>query len=284
MSSHEKLPGKYASSLFAMSLAVALVTAGAARADCAPKHTFTTIQPGTLTIAVTTYAPYSYMEENGQPGGVDDDIANAIAAMECLKVVGVPIVGGAGGLQYVLSGKADITVGDWYRTAERAKVANLSAPLYIDQMGIYSKEGYSTVQDLVGKQVGTGIGMLWDNDLKKLLGDNLHLYADDEQLHMDITAGRIDVAVDSYSDGVVMQKAGKLQGLQIKSVAPDQRVAASMKAAQATFPYAKSNTGLGKALDDDIAALRADGTIAKILEAHGLNGSAADTGAPTLIE
>jgi polar amino acid transport system substrate-binding protein len=41
--------------------------------------------------------------------------------------------------------KADIGTGDWYRTVAGAKVLGLSYPLYIDQMGIYSKTGIKTV-------------------------------------------------------------------------------------------------------------------------------------------
>ncbi len=46
----------------------------------------------------------------------------------------------------------------------------LSAPLYLDVMGIISKPGYATVGELEGKRVGTVQGYLWVNDLKKVLG------------------------------------------------------------------------------------------------------------------
>jgi polar amino acid transport system substrate-binding protein len=56
-----------------------------------------------------------------------------------------------------------------------------------------------------------------------------------------------------------------------------------MDPGQSNFPYTKTNTGLGSALDEDIAALRADGSIAAILKAHGLNPSAADPGPAKLL-
>lgn len=143
--------------------------------DCTPKHTFATIEEGTLTVAVTTYVPHSYLDDSGNMKGIDGDIAAEFAKRECLKVKAVA-VDPAAAIQYVLSGQADIATGDWYRTAERAKVMNLSAPLYTDQMAIYSKNGFADVGDLEDKQVGTVQGYLWVTDLKTMLGSKLRLY------------------------------------------------------------------------------------------------------------
>ena len=252
-------------------------------ADCTPKHKFSTIEAGALTIAVTTYAPYSYLDDSGKAAGVDGDIATKIAAMECLTVKPIA-VDPAAAIQYVLSGRADITTGDWYRTAERAKVMNLTAPLYTDQMGLYSKTGVKTVGDLVGKQVGTVQGYLWVDDLKKLLGANLRLYPNSVDMQQDLEAGRIEIGVDGYSTGVVAKKTGALKGIQVEVAAPDPRVKATKEAAQACFPYAKSNTALGEAFDADITAMHSDGALAKILTSYGLSASSADTGVPRLVQ
>jgi polar amino acid transport system substrate-binding protein len=158
----------------------------------------------------------------------------------------------------------------------------LSAPIYADQSAIYSKAGLATVGDLVGKQVGTVQGFLYVEDLRKLVGSGLHLYPNIVNLHQDLEAGRIDAAVDGYSTGVVAQQNGKLQGVQIKVPPSDPRMP-SMDPGQSNFPYTKDNAALGTALEEDIAALRADGSIAAILKAHGLNPSAADPGPPKLL-
>jgi polar amino acid transport system substrate-binding protein len=57
-----------------------------------------------------------------------------------------------------------------------------------------------------------------------------------------------------------------------------------MEAGQGTLPMFKGNEALHAAVDADIAALHADGTIAKILVKFGLDPSAAETGAPRLIK
>lgn len=260
------------------------LTAGVASAqECTPKHQFTTIEAGTLTVAVTTYVPHSFVDDSGNMKGIDGDIAAEFAKRECLKVKAVA-VDPAAAIQYVLSGQADIATGDWYRTAERAKVMSLSAPLYTDQMGIYSKEGFKNVSDLEGKQVGTVQGYLWVADLKAMLGGSLKLYPNSVNMQQDLSSGRIDVAVDGYSTGVVAEQKGALGDVKVNVAAPDQRVKATKEAAQAAFPYSLNAKEFGVALDAAIAEMHADGTIVTILKSYGLDGTAADTGAPRLVE
>ena len=251
--------------------------------DCKPKHEFTTIEQGTLTVAVTTYAPHSYVDDSGNMKGIDGDIASEFAKRECLKVKAIA-VDPAAAIQYILSGQADITTGDWYRTAERAKVMNLSAPIYTDQMGIYSKQDFKNVSDLEGKNVGTVQGYLWVSDLKNMLGGSLKLYPNSVNMQQDLASGRIDVAVDGYSTGVVAAQKGALGDVKVNVAAPDDRVKATKEAAQAAFPYSKSAESLGAALDANIADMHADGTIVTILKSYGLDGTAANVGAPRLVE
>ena len=260
------------------------LSAGVASAqECTPKHQFTTVEAGTLTVAVTTYVPHSFVDDSGNMKGIDGDIAAEFAKRECLKVKAVA-VDPAAAIQYVLSGQADITTGDWYRTAERAKVMSLSAPIYTDQMGIYSKEGFKNVSDLEGKQVGTVQGYLWVADLKAMLGGSLKLYPNSVNMQQDLSSGRIDVAVDGYSTGVVAAQKGALGDVKVNVAAPDERVKATKEAAQAAFPYSLNAKELGVALDAAIAEMHADGTIVTILKSDGLDGTAADTGAPRLVE
>ena len=251
--------------------------------ECTPKHQFTTVEAGTLTVAVTTYVPHSFVDDSGNMKGIDGDIAAEFAKRECLQVKAVA-VDPAAAIQYVLSGQADITTGDWYRTAERAKVMSLSAPIYTDQMGIYSKEGFKNVSDLEGKQVGTVQGYLWVADLKAMLGGSLKLYPNSVNMQQDLASGRIDVAVDGYSTGVVAAQKGALGDVKVNVAAPDERVKATKEAAQAAFPYSLKAKEFGVALDAAIAEMHADGTIVTILKSYGLDGTAADTGAPRLVE
>jgi polar amino acid transport system substrate-binding protein len=257
---------------------------GAARAQtCTPNHKIDQlVTPGKLTVAIYEYPPFS-VTTGGEVGGVDGEILKSIAKSSCLTLVPL-VVDPAATIQYVISGKADIAGGDWYRTAERAKVLGLSYPTYLDQMGIYSKDGVSTVASMIGKQVGTVSGFLWVTDLQKLLGTNLHLYPNPVALAQDLGVGRIQVGVDSYGTGAYAQKRGGYAGIIIKVAEPDPRVRASAEAAQANLLYTKGNTSLAAALDADIEAMHKDGAIAKALSSFGLDPSGADTGAPRVVQ
>ncbi|MCW6511235.1 substrate-binding periplasmic protein [Lichenifustis flavocetrariae] len=264
-------------------LFLAALSATAQAQSCTPKHTFTTVEAGFITVGASTYAPYSLINADGVLVGIDGDIMAEIAKLECLKVKPVVADGGSG-IQYVLSKKADTTTGDWYRTAERARVVYLTAPLYVDQMAVYSKQGYDSIGQMEGKVIGSTSGNLWNADMKKVFGDKVKLYQTSVAMQQDLMAGRVDLGVDGESIGVVAQQQGQLPGIKIVGIKPDPRVAASQEAGQGTFPMTKDNTAMGKAFDEDIEQLHKDGTIGKLLAKYGLSESAATTGAPRLIK
>lgn len=266
-----------------LTAAACLLGTAALAQDCKPLHEITTVEKGFLTIAAPTFPPFSIPEGPNAVSGVDADVAKAIAAAECLDIKVAPVEY-ATAIPYVISGRADLAIGTYYRTEERAKVAALSAPIYLDQMGIFSKEGYSTVEDLVGKKVGTVQGYLWVDELKKLLGDNLSLYNNYVAMYQDLEAGRIEIGVDGYGVGSTAQRDGALKGIQIKVAEPDERVGASVEPPQIGLPMTLANTGLLAAADEVIADLHASGKMKEILQTYGLDPSAADVGAPRLVK
>lgn len=259
-------------------------TAGSAIAQtCKPAHEFKTVAAGKLTVAIYEYPPFTILGADAAISGIDADIVKRFAAENCLAVTPV-VVDPAATVQYVISGKADVATGDWYRTAERAKVLGLSYPTYLDQMGIYSKGGFSTIDALIGKKIGTISGFLWVAELQKLLGANLSLYPNPVALAQDLAAGRIEAGVDSFGTGVYAQKKGGYPGVQIKVAQPDQRVQASIEQAQANILYNKSNPEFGKALDDTIERLHKNGQLAEIMKSYGLDPSGADVGQPRVVK
>lgn len=243
---------------------------------CKPAHQFSTVTKGTLTVASYDLPPFSKIEGKDLTG-TDGDILKAIAKKECLSLT-VKSMGTAAVIPTVQAGRADVAAGDWYRTAKRAEIVNLSDPLYTDQMALESKEGYSKVSDLEGKTVGTVDGYLWVDDIKKVLGSSVKIYPTTANMNQDLKAGRIQVGIDAYGSAKLTNP-----DLQVKVVEPDQRVAASLQGAQAAFPLPKSNKAMLDAFNADIAELHSSGEMAKIMTAHGLPASAAETGTPRLI-
>ncbi|MFJ8540295.1 substrate-binding periplasmic protein [Streptomyces sp. NPDC093591] len=248
--------------------------------DCKPKHEFKTMADGTLSVVSFDIPPFSKVEGNDLTG-VDGDILKAIAKMECLTL-SVKAAGAAAVIPTAQAGRADLAAGDWYRTAERAKVLDLSDPIYLDDMALVSEQGVSTIPDLKSKglTVGTVEGYLWVADLKDYLGSKLKTYASGVNCYQDLQAGRLDVCVDSYGSAVYTTKG---KNLKVEKAEPFDKVAASVEAAQSTFPMPKGHEDMLKAVNEDIAALRSSGELAKILTKHGLEADAAEVGEPRLI-
>lgn len=260
-----------------------LGTADGAFAQCKPAHQMKTLVPGTLTVTTLMLPPYDIPSAEGGFSGVEGDMLKKIAEMECLKL-DAKQVDVAAEIQYVVAGKADMTAGNWYATAERAKVLGLSSPLYLDQAGIFSKEGYTKFADLKGKTIGTVQGYNWVPDLQAMYGDRLKLYPTPVALGQDLAAGRVDVGVDSPGAGIYAQKKGGYPGMRIKVADADPRIRSSVEPAQIVFLFAKSNTAFGDALDADIALLQKNGFIAKYLKAYDLDPRSADVGPVRLIK
>lgn len=244
--------------------------------DCKPAHEFSTVKNGTLTVAGYDLPPFSKMAPD-KISGVDGDIITEIAKKECLTVTAKSMATAAV-IPTVQSNRADIAVGDWYRTAERAKIVNLSDPMYTDQMAFISKDGVRKVSDLKGKKVGTVDGYLWVSDLKKYLGGSLKVYSTTLNMNQDLKAGRIEIGVDSFGSGKFNNP-----DLEVEVTESDPAVAASQEPAQSSFPVPKKNTKLLKAVNADIADLHKNGDMEKFLEKNGLPKSAADTGGARLI-
>jgi polar amino acid transport system substrate-binding protein len=278
-----KLPLKRLAVLCATTSLVGFATAAQAAGTCTPAHKFSTIQPGTLSVATWDFPPYSIPVGPSEVNGVDGDILKLIAAKECLTL-SFANVDAAAVIQSVVSGKADIGMGDWYRTADRAKVLGLSAPMYLDQMGVISSQGIDTIAGMQGKRVGTVAGYLWTGDMQKVLGSSLTIYPNPVAMAQDLAAGRIDVGTDSYAVAVYDQKKGGYKSMKIDVVKPDQRVPASIQPGQTALPFTKSNQALGDALSADIEALHKSGDLSRILKEHGLDPNATNVGAPRLVQ
>ncbi|MBE2275345.1 MAG: amino acid ABC transporter substrate-binding protein [Rhodobacteraceae bacterium] len=263
-------------------MALVLASGAAFAQDCTPAHQFPTVTPGALTVGTYELLPFISTKDGGF-SGTDAEIIKEIAKMECLEIKTVAL-DPAALIQAVVAGQIDMTVGNWYRTAARAEVVNLSGPLYLDQMGIISKDGFTKVAEAEGKKVGTVQGYLWSDHVKTVFGDDATLYPTTVGMAQDLAAGRLEVGFESYTVVKEAQKSGAYDGYQVLVVESDERIPATVEPGQSTFPHTKGNDAMTTALDEDIAALRASGRLAEILVAAGLDASAAEPGEPRLIK
>lgn len=273
------MPNVFKHLISMVSLSV-LGVAGGANA-CTPAHKITTVVPGTLTVATAVLPPFVIISDGGM-SGVDGDIVKKIAEMECLKV-DVKQMDFAAVVPFVNAGKADLTSANWYATAERAKVLGVSSPLYLDQAGIFSKEGYTKFSDLMGKTIGTVQGYNWVPDLQTVFGDKVRLYPSPVAMAQDLAAGRVDVGVDSRGAGIYAQQKGAYVGYKILVADPDPRIKSSVEPAQISMLWAKQNAAFGEAINKDIATLHKNSEIVKILKSYGQDPKGANVGAQRLL-
>jgi polar amino acid transport system substrate-binding protein len=249
-----------------------------AAADCTPEHEFDTITAGSLTVGVPTFLPYTQILD-GAPSGVDGDIINAFAKAECLDVVATPL-DYSGLIPAVQQNRIDVAIGSIYRTVARAEQASVTEPIYLDQMGVISSEGVSSVDDMRGLRVGAIDGNLWVEDLQASLGGDLSLYPSSVELQQDLETGRIDVAIDSYGAASLSYADSDYQ---VKVIDESDEIAASTNPGQTGFYAAKNAKELTDALDEQITRMKDDGTLADILTTWDLDPTAAETGDSRLI-
>jgi polar amino acid transport system substrate-binding protein len=269
-------------------LAISLAACGgngntaAGGSDCTPAHKdLKTITDGELTVASYDYAPATILEGDNVTG-MEGELINEIAKMECLKVT-VSTSGGAGAvIPSVQSKRVDIGSGNWLRTKERTKIVYLSTPLWSDPQAIVSKTGL-TSDDLQGKKIGSVAGNLWNDSMQKWLGDDFKIYQDDESIYGDLKAGRIDALVASAASAKYRFKDAPIEGATVVDVKPNANVPQFAAVGQVMLPSSLDNEALGKALDEDIEKLRENGTIKKILEKYGVDPSVGEPGAPSLL-
>lgn len=247
--------------------------------NCTPASKFKTLNGDTLTVATLDGLPYAGYT-GSELTGADGQILIAFAKAECLKL-SVKDLGAAAVIPTVQTGRADVAAGGWYRSAARAKIVDLSNPVYSDQTAIVSKQGYDTFGQLKGLSVGAVSGFVFDDDLQKLFGSNLKLYPSSDALDSDLKDGRIAAEVNSLGNASYALKGTDVK---IEIAKPDPQVAASVQPGQVGFPIYKGDTGMVDAMNAFLAKIRADGTLAKILVANGFSASAAQPGAPRLIE
>ncbi|WP_349828747.1 substrate-binding periplasmic protein [Brevibacterium litoralis] len=247
--------------------------------DCTPAYEFTTVAEGQLTVAVPEFPPYS------SPGGegMENDMMEQIAADNCLTVAYEEVTY-ANTVPTVQQGRADIGIGDYYRTVERSEVITFSTPTFLDEMAIISTDGLTTVSDIESMKVGTVDGYLWVPDMQDVMGaDNLQIYPSNVEMKNDLEAGRIDVGLDSFGAAI---PAFEGSDYEVAAIEPDDRVASSVEAAQSGFIMSSDDqyADFREAVDATVTTWHEDGTMVEFLESYGLPASSAEVGEPRLIE
>ncbi|WP_403021013.1 substrate-binding periplasmic protein [Salinibacterium sp. GXW1014] len=272
-------------SLGVLTAAAALVLTGCSSAgestvadDCEPTTGVETVKDGVLSVALTNTPPYS-LEEDGDIAGIDSLMIKEFAAAECLEIEFAPYTY-ATAIPAIEQARVDVALGGFYRTQARADVVTLSTPLYLDELSVYSEEGYATVDELLGKTIGTVEGYLWVDDLKNLPGTETRVYPDSLSLAQDLKAGRLDAALDGYGAAVVATQG---EDYTIEVLQEDERVQSTSVPSQTAVLFDPANTELSDAFNVLAEEMREDGRLVEYLAEYGLPASAAEVGEERLI-
>lgn len=186
----------------------------------------TAAQAADLKVAIDpTYEPFTYKTPDGKPTGFDVDIANAVCAEIKRKCVFVEQVWDSmiPGLQ---ARKYDVIVSSLSMTEERKRVIDFSDRYYKTPSAIVVKKGtaYTGPASLKGKRIGVLKGSTqekWALGELKPAGVNIIPYEAQDQVYLDINAGRLDGTVADKVEvhgGFLRKPEGKDYGY----VGPDQ--------------------------------------------------------------
>ncbi|WNW12386.1 cystine ABC transporter substrate-binding protein [Pseudomonas sp. DTU_2021_1001937_2_SI_NGA_ILE_001] len=219
---------------------------------------------GTLNVGLEgTYPPFSFVDENGKLTGFEVELSEALAKELGVKAKIQPTKWD-GILAALESKRLDVVVNQVTISEERKKKYDFSTPYTVSGIQALTRKqdagSIKTAQDLAGKKVGVGLGTNYEQWLKaNVPAAVVKTYDDDPTKYQDLRVGRIDaILVD------------RLAALELVKKTKD-------SLAVTGEPFSRQESGVAlrkgepellKAVDDALAKLRADGTLAKLSEKY----------------
>jgi len=235
----------------------------------------------TVQVATTPSMPNTNLE-NGKFTGFEADMLTEALNRLGLKMT-VTTSDFPGMLASVQAGRADIALGNIaWRDTRAANGLLTDPPFYVPQVAV-EKAGadIDSVEGLAGHSVGTINGFIFVDLLQKMEGVDLHTYADAASALADVQAGRIDVALLDPLSAVYTVSTRPDLGLTAVTIkTPSQAVLAEhpdydiFGPVMAAWYLPTDHTELEAALNEQIRAMYADGTTAKLMEKYGVTDPA----------
>lgn len=247
-------------------------------ADCVPAAEFDTVVDGKLTIAGVQQLPGLDVDPvSGDVSGLDGVLLVGFAEENCLEPDFQPLPG-ASAVAALTENKADIGGGGWYRTPERGEVMGQTDPIWYDQLAVFASTPVSNVDDLQGLKVGIVGGAVFEAPLIEAIGtENVVLYQSIDSVIEDVVAGRIDAGMGAGATTTIQINDRDLD-LVVSIIEPDTSYPVLTAPGEPNYPYTKSNTALGEALNDYVQRAREDGTVEEVLAQYGVTGDIALNG------
>lgn len=235
-----------------------------------------TLAPGTITVAIEPYMPYT-AEQNGQLIGLDSDIFNYIAAQLHQKV-SVDVTNFAGMLSDVQTDRVDVAIGGIAWSASRAGVGLFTDPPYYSPVALAEQKGehITTISGLQGRSVGTVTGYIFVNAIRQIPGATLHAYQDAPSAFTDLQDGRVNALVIDTLLVIYQAEQDASSGLTSDYLTPPSASQLQAHPDYSAFePYMtgfyvpKQESRLVSAMDGVIRQMYANGELAKLLAKWG---------------
>lgn len=237
-----------------------------------------TITPGTITVAIEPYMPYT-AEQNGKLTGLDSDIFSYIASKLHQKI-SVQVTNFAGMLSDVQTRRVDISIGGIAWSKARAQVGLFTDPPYYSPVALAERKGehVTTIAGLQGQSVGTVTGYIFVNAIRQIPGATLHAYQDAPSAFTDLEAGRVDALVidtllviyqakQDASSGITSDYLGTPTAAQLKAH-PNY---SAFEPYMTGFYVPKQEPHLVAAMDKVIRQMYANGELTRLLTKWGAN-------------
>ena len=236
-----------------------------------------TVKTGALTVAIDNDMPFC-QEKNGSIVGVDGEVITAIAGSLGLKIEPV-VMEWAAEIESVQSGRTDTNICGLAYTEERAKAMNLTQPVYynFEEFTQLKSSNIKKMEDLKGKTLGIIQGYMEIPYLKQVpwIGEqNLKLYNTIDAGIQDVIAKRVDALMIGAISSGFLAKQHPEWNLKYEPIEPTEYLPTSKSKTRMVFSARKDNMALVQAMNDEIARMKANGTIAKILAKYGMDNPA----------
>ncbi|MCZ0717628.1 ABC transporter substrate-binding protein/permease [Aerococcus kribbianus] len=169
--------------------------AGASPVSAEEKETYTII-------TASDYAPFEFIDGNGDLVGIDVDILEAIAKDQGFEI-DYRLMPFSSGLQALESNQADGMIAGMGITPEREESFDFSDPYY-EAGSMFAARGDSdieTLDDLEGKNVATKIGSAGAdiaNEMKDEYGFTVTTFEDSVNMYQDVLSGNSDAVIEDY--------------------------------------------------------------------------------------
>ncbi|MBD3314699.1 MAG: ABC transporter permease subunit [Chitinivibrionales bacterium] len=213
-----------------------------------------------LSVALTgKYPPFSFYSEEGKLVGFDIDVSRAIAKYMDRKL-DIVTTEWDGILAGLLAGKYHAIIGSMAITPERAKKVSFSAPYYISGAQIFIRREDTTriqgIEHLADRRVGVVLGETYEHYLSSNHPEiEAITYKSSNDIFQDMENGRLDAFLTDRLVGLHQIRSAR------KPFAPAGPLLYQEKMG---IPVRQTETELLASINSALAALKADGTLARI--------------------